>query len=68
MLRQVLEAEMDEALQREKTERTSSRVRYRSCYYNRMLVWARSSFVYRRTGRHAFELRYSSAISAVGKR
>src|ERR1700761_5118599 len=37
-LQQVLEAEMDEALQASKGERTASRLGYRACYYNRMLV------------------------------
>ncbi len=37
-LQQVLEAEMDEALQTEKGERTSSRLGYRSGHYSRTLV------------------------------
>jgi putative transposase len=37
-LQQVLEAEMDEALQASKGERTASRLGYRAGYYNRMLV------------------------------
>ena len=37
-LQQVLEAEMEEALQAGKSERTASRLGYRSGYYNRMLV------------------------------
>jgi putative transposase len=37
-LQQVLEAEMDEALQASKSERTASRLGYRAGYYNRMLV------------------------------
>jgi putative transposase len=37
-LPQVLEAEMDEALQASKGERTVGRLRYRTGYYNRMLV------------------------------
>src|SRR4029078_5279357 len=37
-LQQVLEAEMDEALQAGKGERTASRLGYRAGYYNRMLV------------------------------
>ena len=35
---QVLEAEMDEALQASKGERTAGRLGYRAGYYNRMLV------------------------------
>ena len=34
-LQQVLEAEMDEALQASKGERTASRLGYRAGYYNR---------------------------------
>src|SRR2546423_10291987 len=37
-LQQVLEAEMDEALQASKGERTAGRLGYRAGYYNRMLV------------------------------
>ena len=37
-LQQVLEAEMDEALQASKGERTPGRLGYRAGYYNRMLV------------------------------
>ena len=37
-VQQVLEAEMDEALQAGKSERTASRLGYRAGYYNRMLV------------------------------
>ena len=37
-LQQVLEAEMDEALQASKSERTASRLGYRAGYYNRTLV------------------------------
>jgi putative transposase len=38
VLQQVLEAEMDEALQAGKGERTANRLGYRSGYYSRMLV------------------------------
>ena len=38
VLQQVLEAEMDEALQAGKSERTASRLGYRSGYYSRTLV------------------------------
>ena len=37
-LQQVLEAEMDEALQASKGERTAGRLGYRAGHYNRMLV------------------------------
>ncbi len=37
-LQQVLEAEMDEALQASKSERTAGRLGYRAGYYDRMLV------------------------------
>ena len=37
-LQQVLEAEMDEALQASKGERTAGRLGYRAGYYTRMLV------------------------------
>ena len=37
-LQQVLEAEMDEALQASKSERTANRLGYRAGYYNRTLV------------------------------
>src|SRR5215211_4974799 len=37
-LQQVLEAEMDEALQASKSERTASRLGYRAGYYNRTLI------------------------------
>jgi len=37
-LQRVLEAEIDEALQASKGERTASRLGYRAGYYNRMLV------------------------------
>lgn len=38
VLQQVMEAEMEEALGADKSERTSSRVGYRSGYYGRTLV------------------------------
>jgi transposase-like protein len=38
VLQQVLEAEMEEALQAGKSERTTSRLGYRSSYYSRTLV------------------------------
>ena len=37
-LQQILEAEMDEALQTGKGERTTNRLRYRSGYYSQTLV------------------------------
>ena len=38
VVQEVLEAEMSEALQAEKSERTASRVGYRSGYYDRKFV------------------------------
>jgi len=65
-LQQTLEAEMDEALAAEKSERTASRLGYRSGYYGRTLITRIGG--YRRTGKAASEPRYSSVTSGARRR
>jgi hypothetical protein len=70
-VQQVLEAEMDEALQAGKSERSEHRLGYRSGYYGRTLitrVWARSSCVCRRTGKGGSARKCSSAIRGAKRR
>jgi transposase-like protein len=69
-LQQALEAEMDEALQASKGERTAGRLGYRADYYNRMLVTrvGTSNCEYRKTGGAAFAGRSLSGISEARKR
>jgi transposase-like protein len=69
-LQQVLEAEMDEALQASKGERTAGRLGYRAGYYSRRLVTrvGHIELRCRKTGRDASAQKSSSGTSGVRKR
>jgi transposase-like protein len=72
-LQQVLEGEMEEALQAGKSERTETRLGYRAGYYNRTLVTRVGKVELRvpqnREGRfRTFERRCSNATNAVRRR
>lgn len=67
VVQEVLEAEMDETVGAQKSERTPDRVGYRAGYYTRTFVtqWGSWCCGFRRTGKEDSGRKCSSAISAV---
>ena len=70
VVQQTLEAEMDEALGAEKSERTANRRGYRSGYYQRTLVTRVGKLELRvpQTGKGIFERSCSKGISGARRR